>query len=619
LTDRHEIGDKHYVKNWLFADARRVAACAAIVLLVGVGAAAAQDLEPIRYVISFSAPHTHYMEVEAVVPAGGQAHVELMMPVWTPGSYMVREFARHVEAFAASDTKGRLLGVEKTRKNRWRVSTGNAPDVVIKYRLYAHELTARTNWVGEQFALVNGAATFITLVERQVRPHEVKIILPPGWGKIMTALPVAPGGQGHHYRAPDFDTLVDSPIVAGNPTVYPFQVEGRPHYLVNFGETSSWDGQRAAADLEKVVKEVFKLWRQLPYDKYFFLNVVSEAGGALEHKNSTVLMSSPWSTTTRLAYLAWLSQACHELFHAWNVKRLRPIELGPFDYENENYTESLWIAEGFTDYYGDLLLARAGISSRAEYLQALSSTIESVQTTPGRLVQPVNRASFDAWIKFYRPDENSANTSVSYYTKGTVLAFLLDAKIRHATEGARSLDDLMRLAYERYSGPRGYTPEDFKVLVEDVIGSPRGVREWFASAVESAAELDYSEALDWFGLRFRETAEPPRASLGVTTRNDNGRLIITDVVRDGPAFVAGLKADDEILALGEIRIRATQLESRLASYQPGTSVSVLVVRRDALLQLNVTLGSDTRRRRVLETSPDMTTEQQTRLSSWLPQ
>jgi predicted metalloprotease with PDZ domain len=330
-------------------------------------------------------------------------------------------------------------------------------------------------------------------------------------------------------------------------------------------------------------------------------------------------MSSPWSTTTRLAYLAWLGQACHELFHAWNVKRLRPIELGPFDYENENYTESLWIAEGFTDYYGDLLLARAGISSRVEYLQALSSTIESVQTTPGRLVQPVNRASFDAWIKFYRPDESSANTSISYYTKGTVLAFLLDAKIRHGTGAARSLDDLMRLAYERYSGPRGYTPEDFKVLVEEVIGSPHGVREWFASAVESAAELGYGEALDWFGLQFRETAEPPRASLGVTTRNDNGRLIITDVVRDGPAFAAGFKSDDEILALGEIRIRATQLESRLASYQPGTSVSVLVARRDALLRLNVTLGSETRRRRVLETRPDITTEQQTRLSSWLPQ
>jgi predicted metalloprotease with PDZ domain len=590
-----------------------------LALLVGASVAAAQEPEPIRYVISFPAPQTHYLEVEGLVPVGGQPHVELMMPVWTPGSYMVREFARHVEGFAARDGQGRSLQVEKTRKNRWRVSTGKATSVIIKYRLYAHEMSVRTNWVDDRFALINGAATFITLVERAARPHEVRLVLPPDWKRTMTGLPTAGDGQPHHYRSPDFDTLVDSPIVAGNPAVHGFQVEGKEHYLVNIGDTGSWDGERAAGDLEKIVREVFKLWRELPYDKYLFLNVVTEAGGALEHKNSTVLMSSRWSTTTRPAYLTWLSQACHELFHAWNVKRLRPIELGPFDYENENYTESLWIAEGFTDYYGDLLLERAGISSRAEYLQALSSTIESVQATPGRLVQAVNRASFDAWIKYYRPDENSANTSISYYTKGTVLAFLLDAKIRRGTGGARNLDDLMRLAYRRYSGPKGYTPEDFKVLVEEVMGSPRGVREWFASAVESAIELDYLEALDWFGLQFLETSLGPRPSLGATTRNDTGRLIVTQVARDSPASVAGLSVDDEILAIGDVRVRPSQLEGRLAQYQPGTSVSMLIARRDELLRLDVTLGSETRQRWMLEMRNDVTPEQQARLNSWLSQ
>ena len=589
-----------------------------LALMVGASAAAAQDSEPIRYTISFPAPRTHYLEVEAVVPVGGQSHVELMMPVWTPGSYMVREFARHVDGFTANDGPGRLLDVVKTRKNRWRISAGTATTITIKYRLYAHEMSVRTNWVDDRFALINGAATFITLVERRARPHEVRLVLPSGWKQTMTGMPRAATGQAHHYLAPDFDTLVDSPIVAGNPTVYQFQVEGKEHYLVNIGDTGSWDGERAAQDLEKIVREVVKLWREVPYDKYLFLNVITDAGGALEHKNSTVMMSSQWSTSTRPAYLTWLSQACHELFHAWNVKRLRPIELGPFDYENENYTESLWIAEGFTDYYGDLLLERAGLSSREEYLQALAANIESVQATPGRLVQPVNRASFDAWIKYYRPDENSANTSISYYIKGAVLAFLLDAKIRRGTGGARSLDDLMRLAYQRYSGPKGYTPEDFKVLVEEVMGSPRGVREWFASAVESAVELDYREAFDWFGLQFRETALAPRASLGATTRNDNGRLIVSAVAPDSPASRAGLVVDDEILAVGDVRVRAAQLESRLAQYQPGSSVSVLVARREELLGLILTLGTETRRRWVLDPRPDITAEQQARLSSWLP-
>jgi predicted metalloprotease with PDZ domain len=435
----------------------------------------------------------------------------------------------------------------------------------------------------------------------------------------MTGLPPAPDGQPHHYRALDFDVLVDSPIVAGNPAVFQFQVEGKDHYLVNIGETSSWDGARAARDLEKVVQEIVELWRELPYDRYLFLNLITEGSGALEHKNSTVIMTSRWSTSTRALYLAWLSQASHELFHAWNVKRLRPIELGPFDYENENYTRSLWVAEGFTDYYADLVLERARISSRAEYLQALSTTIESVQATPGRLVQPVSQASFDAWIKYYRPDENSVNTSISYYTKGTVLGFLLDAKIRRETGGARSLDDLMRLAYQRYSGPKGYSPEDFKVLVEEVIGSPRGVREWFATAVESAGELDYREAFDWFGLEFREVPQAPRAWLGAVTRNDSGRLIVTEVGRDTPAWKAGLDVDDEILAIGEVRVRPTQLEGRLALYQPGDSVSLLIARRDALRRLDVTLSSEIRQRWTLNVRSDITPEQQAHLSSWLPQ
>jgi predicted metalloprotease with PDZ domain len=590
-----------------------------LALLAGAIAVAAQDLEPIRYLVTFAAPQTHYLEVEAVVPVDGRPQVELMMPVWIPGSYMVREFARHVEGFTARDGQGRSLPVEKTRKNRWRVTTGNAPTITIAYRLYAHELSVRTNWVDESFAVINGAATFVTLVERAARPHDVRIVLPSTWKQTMTGLPSIPDRHPHHYRAPDFDSLVDSPIVAGNPAVHRFVVEGKDHYLVNVGDSSGWDSERSVGDLEKIVREALKLWRELPYDKYLFLNVISEAGGALEHKNSTIMMAGRGSTTTRPAYLTWLSQASHELFHAWNVKRLRPIELGPFDYENENYTESLWIAEGFTDYYADLLLQRAGLTSREEYLQALSSTIESVQATPGRLVQAVNRASFDAWIKYYRPDENSANTSISYYTKGTVLAFLLDAKIRRGTGDARSLDDLMRLAYQRYSGAKGYTPEDFKSLVEEIIGSPRGVREWFASAVESATELDYREALDWFGLQFRETSIGPLASLGVTTRNDNGRMIVTAAGGDGSPSSTGLNVDDEIVAIGEIRVRPGQLDNRLAQYQPGTSVPVLIARRDQLLRLNIVLGSETRRRWMLEMRRDATSEQLAHLNSWLSQ
>jgi predicted metalloprotease with PDZ domain len=371
--------------------------------------------------------------------------------------------------------------------------------------------------------------------------------------------------------------------------------------------------------LEAIVKEDRRLWGFLPYDRYIFFNMITESGGGLEHKNSTVLMTNRWSTRTRRAYLGWLELASHEYFHAWNVKRMRPAELGPFDYENENITRSLWIAEGFTDYYADLQVLRAGLQTRDEYLEDLSSTIELLQTTPGRLVQSAEMASFDAWIKYYRPDENSNNTSISYYTKGTVLAFLLDAKIRKATNGAKSLDDVMRLAYEKFSGPKGYTPEQFRAVIEQIAG--RNLQGFWESAVEGTAELDYTEALDAFGLRFRPAAQQPadRASrpwLGVTTRNDNGRLVITQVQRGSPADVAGLNVDDEILAVDEFRVRADRLENRLEQYRSGDKVSVLVARREQLVRVPMTFGTEPQRAWRLEANPSATEAQRRLLDGW---
>ena len=578
-------------------------------------AAAQRGLDPIRYTVSFPAPHTHYMEVSAIVPTGGRADVELMMAVWTPGSYLVREYARNIERVTATGPGGRALAVEKSDKNRWRVTTGGAPTVTVAYRVYGREMSVRTNWVESRFALVNGAPTFMTLADMAPRPHEVILNPADGWRRSMTGLAPLGGGE-HRYRAPDFDTLVDSPILLGNPAVYEFSVDGKPHYLVNEGEAGIFDGERAARDLEAIVREHRRFWGSLPYDKYVVLNVMSEtANNGLEHKNSTVLMTSRWATRTRNAYLGWLSIASHELFHAWNVKRLRPAELGPFDYENENHTRSLWIAEGITDYYGDLLLHRAGLATREELLDYVSRMIEELQTTPGRTVQSAELASFDAWIKYYRPDENSPNVTISYYTKGAVLAFLLDARIRKATGGAKSLDDVMRAAYAKYSGPRGFTPDDFRQVAEDVAGT-RLTGFWDA-AVEGTAELEYAEALDTLGLRFRPGTPSTRAWLGATTRNDAGRLVVSQVRRDTPAIEAGLNVDDEILAIDDFRVRADQLATRLDQYKPGDRVTLLVARRDQLLRLEVTFRAEPPRAWRLEVNPAATDVQTTRFTQWL--
>lgn len=597
---------------------------------------------PIRYTVRFPAPESHYAEIVASIPTAGAAEVEVMMPVWTPGSYLVREYARNIEGLTArASTGGPALPVVKNRKNRWQVTTQGAPAVEIAYRLYCRELSVQSNWVDSGFAILNGAATFVTLVDRTPRPHEVTLVPPPGWLRSITGLPAAAGNAPHSYLAADFDTLVDCPIYLGNPAVYEFVVDGKPHLLVNEGEGGIWDGPRSARDVEQVVRAARGLWGQLPYDKYVFFNMLVEGGGGLEHKNSTLLMASRWATRTRPSYLGWLGLVSHEFFHTWNVKRLRPVELGPFDYENEIFTKSLWLAEGVTSYYDHLLVRRAGLCSVAEYLEGnppgassesaeAKSDIEVLQDTPGRLVQPLETSSFDTWIKFYRRDENAVNTSISYYTKGAVAGFLIDAKVRQATNGAKSLDDAMRLAYDRYSGAKGYTPEQFRATVSEVAGTD--LSAFFVRLLESTEELDYSEALAWYGLRFKPVAaaeakdatpapgkEPkaPKAWLGLSTRAEGGRLTVTVVKRETPGLAAGFNVGDEILAIGDERITPEVWSKRMEQYRPNETVSVLIARRGRLQRLEATFGVEPVAKFKLEIDPAATDAQKAHRKAWL--
>jgi predicted metalloprotease with PDZ domain len=470
--------------------------------------------------------------------------------------------------------------------------------------------------VEESFALVNGAPTFVAIADALVREYWVCFVMPPGWASTVTGL--QPGLTPHSYVAGSYDELLDSPVLCGNPALYSFDVEGVSHVLANDGEAGVWDGPRSAADAEKLVRQHRAMWggfpRHPPYRNYVFLNLLTESGGGLEHHNSVALMTSRWATRTPAAYLRWLSLVSHEFFHVWNVKRLRPAELGPFDYENENYTRSLWVAEGITEYYAPLTVRRAGLSSVEDYLGALSEMIRVLQSTPGRHVQSLEQASWDAWIKLYRPDENTVNTSISYYVKGAVVAWLLDARIRRRSNGARSLDDLMRAAFERYAGERGFTPEEFKALASDIAGAP--LAEFFRAAVESTEELDYGEALDYFGLQFKAQQPATAAVIGAEWRIDNGRLVITKVPRETPAWLAGLTAEDEIVAIDDFRVKPDQVAARLENYRPGDRVSVLIARRELLKRVDVVLGSAPATWQ-LEMRPGATAEQTRNMGAWL--
>lgn len=328
---------------------------------------------------------------------------------------------------------------------------------------------------------------------------EVHLEGAPTWKDVATGLAPSPDGIPNHFWADDYDTLLDSPIVAGDLNVTEFEVGGVPHFLVDVGEREEWESERAAGDLRKIVAESLPLWGEIPYDRYVFLNVFRRGGGGLEHGNSTLLTTGARAMATPAAYRRWLEFAAHEYFHAFNVKRLRPVELGPFDYEEPPVTPSLWLSEGVTSYFASLFVARAGLSTPEEFLASLSSQIKNLQGSPGRLLQSLEQSSLEVWNNS-NSGVGAAPTTVSYYVKGEVVGFLLDARIRKATGGERSLQDLMRTAYERYGGERGFHPEEFLAAAEEVAGVPLGA--WLHLALATTEELDYSEALDWYGLQF---------------------------------------------------------------------------------------------------------------------
>jgi predicted metalloprotease with PDZ domain len=465
-------------------------------------AAAGEAPEPITYTVKFPEPAEHFARVEALVPTGKQASIEMMMPIWTPGFYRVENYAGRLQDFAARSPEGRALSVAQSKPNRWTIETGGASSVQVSYRVNCSARSVTGNFVGEDLLVLNGGPTFVTLAEKSKRPHDIRLELPPAWKQSMTGLEAAPDGKPHHYCAADYDTLVDSPIVSGNLAVSEFDVDGSKHFVVAAGEPGNWNGKRAAAELQKVVEQDRRLWGPLPFKKYVFLFVVRErggGGGGLEHLNSALMFGGSAATRQDGPNLSWLMFVSHEYAHAFNVKRLRPVELGPFDYEKEPRTSGLWIAEGLTTYYGDLLVCRAGFGGVREWLGRQSSQINQLQKSPGRLAQTLDDASLNVWTSSMSGVGGSSKT-ISYYVKGPVVGFLLDAKVQRATAGAKSLDDVMRLAYQRYGGAKGFTADEFRQTAEEVAGV--SLKDQFHKWLATTEELDYAEALDWFGLRF---------------------------------------------------------------------------------------------------------------------
>lgn len=468
-------------------------------------AAAAQ--EPVVYTIRVPAPEQHRAAIELRAPTGGAPQLDLWMGSWSPGFYRVENHWQRIEVLGAKAADGTALAIERPADGHWAVATGGAAVVVVDYRVDGGGHAVTGDRLDPAYGIFNGVASYLTWNGAAHLRHEVRLELPACWPDTATGLAPSADGEPHHYTAPDFDTLADAPIVAGPLRRTGFEAAGVRHELVDFGDYGTWDAARATAKLAPIVAEHARMFGGLPFARYVFLNAFGPGGGGLEHLNSTLISASKNGAPDAVDWLMFVS---HEYFHAFNVKRLRPVELGPFDYEHAPRTESLWIAEGLTTYYGDLAVVRAGIATRADWLQRMSRNIHTVQTTPGRLVMTLAEASADVWTKSMSGIMGNRARTISYYEKGPVVGFLLDAAIRRATADAKSLDDVMRLTYARYGGAKGYTPRQWEAAAAEVAGTD--LAPFFASAVRSVDELDYAPALAWFGLAFAPPGDGGKAS-----------------------------------------------------------------------------------------------------------
>jgi predicted metalloprotease with PDZ domain len=536
----------------------------------------------IHYTIAMPRPETHRFQVAVSVSGWDAESATLVLPVWTPGSYLVREFARHLENFRATDGSGNALGWERTAKSHWQIETGGVSSFRAEYEVYANDLTVRTSHLDSSHGYFNGANVFMYLDGYKELPVTLTIEAPEGWHSTI-ALPQDEQGQ---YHAPDYDLLVDSPAEVGTHRLLKFEALGKPHEIALYGHGNENEAD-LVRDLKKTVEGVAAMFgSELPYDRYiFFVHIGHKLGGGLEHRNSTVLGVDRWGFAPRGNYEQFLRLAVHEFFHTWNVKRIRPHNLGPFDYTQETYTPLLWVMEGFTTYYDVILLRRCGFVSARRALQLLGERIANYRQTPGRLVQSVAESSMTTWIKFYRQDENTPNSAISYYLKGSLVALMLDMYFRTDSGNAKSLDDAMRDLWQTY-GMRdvGFTEQEFTDLLQEV--GEVDLKSFLARFVDGVDELPLDHYLSFAGLAMTEElkSDSPEGWTGLKLGNDNGIVKVRYVLRDSPAEAAEMMPNDVLVAVEGYQVTNEDFfNARLRERRVGDTITIHYF-RDAMLK-----------------------------------
>jgi len=563
----------------------------------------------LEYKLSMSKPYTHYFEVETKVTGLKKNYIDFVMPVWAPGSYLIRDFPKNIEFFKASDGKGNNLKFEKINKYTWRVYSHKTDEVRLSYDVYAYEVSVRTSFLNESHGYLNGTSIFMYIENMKNIPSKLKIIPYKDWKKVSTGLePVQ--GEKFTYVSPSYDILADSPIEIGNQDIINFKAAGVDYSIAMYGK-GNYNADTLKKYMTKIIETETNVVGENPNKHYLFIvhNLANGSGG-LEHLNSTTLEVNRWiySNLTR-----FLSLVAHEHFHLWNVKRIRPIALGPFDYESENYTTLLWEMEGVTSYYSNIILRRTNIITPSNFLNNISRGISYVENQPGDEVQSASEASFDAWIKAYQPNENSYNTTISYYSKGTIIGVLLDLEIMNATDGKKNYDDVLKYLYNEYYKKlkRGFTKKEYQEAVEKI--ADENLEDFFQKFIYSTDKIDYNKYFNYAGLELIDTGKDENY-FGMRTNKD---MTVRSVVQETSAYNGGINVNDEILAINNYRVNKDNFDKLYSLYSIGDTIKITISRDGILKELYVPLKASHRYNYELLEIDKPTEKQKMDYNKWL--
>jgi predicted metalloprotease with PDZ domain len=572
-------------------------------------------IRPIEYTVVLDAPQTQTFQIRMRIRGIASKSLDVALPVWRQGKYTILNPASTIRSVTAVSDSGRILPINKTDKTTWRIEPGGAAEVIVSYTVYANSIEDRTRHVDDTHAFLSGATVFMYVPDRREDEISVHLEAPSDW-RVACGLK-HDASNPRTLLAPSYDVLIDSPIEIGIHESLSFEVDGKPHDVVIWGDVK-YDAEKLERDLAKIIKAEAAIFGDMPYERYVFMfHVAPGLRGGTEHLNSTIMQCPARAFEDENQYQKLLCLAAHEMFHTWNVKRLRPAALRHIDLAKENYTDLLWFCEGTTSYYDELIPVRAGLASPQTFFADLAESIYQRRARPGMRMQTVAEASFDAWIKFGTSSPDDVNANVSYYDTGSLCSLLLDLELRKRSRNRASLDLLMRDMYEKFppEGP-GFTADDLRAAASRLSDFP--FDQFFERYIFGAQRFPFEDLFDVVGLEMVAKDNMPHSYIGLGLQDDGDKCMVRMVLSDGPAYVAGVNPGDEVISLNGRRFKAADLmtfvDKRMA---PGDTVWLQVLRRGRIRRVEFNLETKSNPRWTIQPVASPTDEQRDAYRSWL--